>query len=93
VATSSAPLTRRDGRRGGELSAVATLGTAGVPLTQDHAAAVIIEGIAALSEAAGRLRELDRPDTAHRCDTAAARLQAMALELEMMDVVEEDEGV
>jgi hypothetical protein len=37
----------------------------------------LLEAVAALSIAAGHFRELGRDEVAHRCDTAAARLQLL----------------
>jgi hypothetical protein len=49
----------------------------------EHPATVMVEAVAALAEAAGRLHELGRTDTAHRCDQAAARMQlTFAVDLE-----------
>jgi hypothetical protein len=42
-----------------------------------HPVPPVLEAIAALSMASGHLRELEREDVAHRCDTAAARLQLL----------------
>ena len=55
-----------------------------------HASTAIVEAIAALERAAGRLSELERPEDAHRCDMAAANLQAVFVdELEVAEEAEE----
>jgi hypothetical protein len=54
-----------------------------------HASVAIVAAVAALERAAGTLKELDRPEDAHRCDMAAANLQATFVdELEEEDVEE-----
>jgi hypothetical protein len=54
-----------------------------------HPGAAIVEAIATLERAAGRLEELDRPDDAHRCTTAADRLHSVFVQyLSLNDEVE-----
>jgi hypothetical protein len=54
-----------------------------------HASVAIVEAIAALERAAGRLEELNRKADAHRCTMAAANLHATFVEeLEEEDVEE-----
>lgn len=51
-------------------------------------ASLIMEAVAALEHASGRLEELDRRDEAHRCAIVAARLRAACI-----DALPEDEPV
>jgi hypothetical protein len=54
-----------------------------------HASVAIVAAVAALERAAGTLKELDRPEDAHRGTMAAANLHATFVEeLEEEDVEE-----
>ena len=58
-------------------------------MTEINPVSPLLEAIAALSLAAGHLRELDREDAAHRVTAAADRLQLFATTISDPDPAED----